>query len=378
MISIILHSKKQETDDDFDDKNRFTFNRNFVPIVCFLLILNHFFVHFVLAQNISISSERFTLALKFLFLFFLIITAIRKTDDLMLIWLTILFSMGFLGYQINFNDIGGFVKGRLEYIPIPGARSSNLFASLLVIFIVPLGALFFTSKSKKIKFFVFLCMPFILNMIFLVNSRGAYLGLIGASLFLILITKTKERKIIFYVSICTLVAISFLAKDEKIYQRFQSIIVEEGEKRDTSASTRLLLWKAALDLIADYPLGTGGDGFKKVHGFNYASKYGVTKFRAVHNGYLSICCEWGIQGLFLLLALIYFIASRSIKAANFLLHRHNLFKESFFIKACVGGLVGFLICAMFTTILDEEWLYWMLGFQYSILNLVRAKKFAVA
>ena len=377
LVSTIFHNKKQNTkvDNSHDDKNRFTFNRNFVPIVCFLLILNYFFVHFVLAADIKISAERFTLALKFIFLFFLIITAIRKSDDLILVWLTILFSLGFLGYQINFNDIGGFVKGRLEYLPIPGARSSNLFASLLVIFIVPLGALFFSSKSKKIKFFVFLCMPFILNMIFLVNSRGAYLGLIGACLFLILIVKKNERKIVFYVGICTLIAISFLAKDEKIFQRFQTIFVAEDEKRDASASQRMFLWRAALDLIADHPLGTGGDGFRKVHGYNYASRYGITQFRAVHNGYLSIGCEWGIQGLGLVVALIYFIASRSIKAANFLLHRHNLFKESFFVKACVSGLMGFLICAMFTTVLDEEWLYWMLGFLYSIMNLVAANRF---
>lgn len=339
------------------------------------MITNYFFVHYFLAVSTAISANKFTLAIKFCILLLLIKYAVKRSEDFLIIFMTILLCLGYLGYQVFIDNTGGYIKGRLEYLPIPGARTSNQFASILIMVLPCLGALFFVSKRKIVKLAVICCLPFILNMVFLVNSRGGYLGLIAAGLCLILLARKKERKILLIAAICSIMAFPLVAKDEKIYERFASIFVEE-EERDASSTKRLLIWQAALDLIKDHPAGNGGDGFRKVYGLRYLARYNIYIVRSEHNGYLTAATEWGIQGLILKLLLISMIVGKALKASKYQLIKHDAFYESFFIKACISGTVGLAVCSLFSSVLDEEWLYWMLGilFAYSQLVIKNDKK----
>jgi O-antigen ligase len=284
--------------------------------------------------------------------------------------------LGYLGYQVWAGGAGHTVHGRLEGLPVPSAQTSNLFASILVLFLPSLGAFFFISKRKTVKILSILCFPFILNIIFLLNSRGSYLGLITAFCSLFLMARKKERKILAIAVIGALFIVPLLAKDSKIYERFGSIFVEE-DQRDYSAESRLIFWGAALDMLSDHPFGLGGHAFKKVYGMIYLEKRGIDVFRAVHNSYLDIATQWGIQGLFLHLLLIYLIFKKTLKAAQYQLLKHNAYHESFFIKACLSGMVGFSASSIFSNTLDEEWLYWMLAMMLGYIGLVVKKNGAV-
>lgn len=354
----------------------FFFKERPVNIVIFLMILNYSIVHFIIAGGSSISSEIYFLVLKFLFLLILIKSTIKKSEDHFIIFFTILICLGYLGYQVWTGAAGDTVGGRLENLPVPSAQTSNLFASILVLFLPSLGALFFLSKRKTVKILSVLCFPFILNIIFLLNSRGAYLGLIVAFCSLFLIARKKERKILAIAAFCGLFVVPLLAKDEKIYERFTSIFVEQ-EQRDYSAQSRFIFWGAALDMVSDHPFGLGGHAFKKMLGLTYLRKHGVDISRSIHNGYLDIATQWGIQGLFLHLLLIYLIFKKALKAAQYQLLKHDAHHESFFIKACLSGMVGFCASSMFSNTLDEEWLYWMLAMLLAYINLVLKKNDAV-
>ena len=347
-----------------------------VKIVIFLLILNYSIVHFIIAGGSSISGEIYFLALKFLLLLFLIKSTIKTSEDQFIIFFTILICLGYLGYQVWTGAAGDTVGGRLENLPVPSAQTSNLFASILVLFLPSLGAFFFISKRKTVKILSVLCFPFILNIIFLLNSRGAYLGLITAFCSLFLMARKKERKILAITAICALFVVPLLAKDEKIYERFSSIFVEQ-EERDDSAQSRLVFWGAALDMVSDHPFGLGGHAFKKMLGMIYLRKHGVDVNRSIHNGYLDIATQWGIQGLFLHLLLIYLVFKKALKAAQYQLLKHDAYHESFFIKSCLSGMVGFCASSMFSNTLDEEWLYWMLAMLLAYIGLVIKKNGAV-
>jgi O-antigen ligase len=188
--------------------------------------------------------------------------------------------------------------------------------------------------------------------------------------------RKKERKILAIAVIGALFIVPLLAKDSKIYERFGSIFVEE-DQRDYSAESRLIFWGAALDMLSDHPFGLGGHAFKKVYGMIYLEKRGIDVFRAVHNSYLDIATQWGIQGLFLHLLLIYLIFKKTLKAAQYQLLKHNAYHESFFIKACLSGMVGFSASSIFSNTLDEEWLYWMLAMMLGYIGLVVKKNGAV-
>lgn len=382
VAGLVIHQEKNTT---YQNKNKIYqhgdnekkfINEKFIYFLLGLMLINYCFVHFFLAKYTHISYEKFDLAVKFIVIFFLFIKSIRSSDDILIIMILVSISLGYLGYQLNFTNAGNFVHGRLEGIPLPGARTSNQFASIIVAFTPTIGALFFIFKRKIFKTLVLISFPLTLNLLFLLNSRGAYLSIIAAAMCLAFLARKKERKILFIAALCSLIVLPVLAKDEKIYQRFNSIFVDT-EERDSSAQSRILLWKAALDLISDYPMGTGGDGFRRVHGLKYASKYGIDKFRAVHNGYLSIACEWGIQGILIHLSLVIYIWYCAYKASQYLIHEKGMFRESFFVKTLLSGLFGFLIAAFFTTVLDEEWLFWMLAMLVVSCKLIQRHNFQI-
>lgn len=369
------HIDQDENNNLSDQTPVFYFsNQGFISIIILLIVINYFFVHFVLAGGSEISQATFVLSLKYLLLFYLIHRAIQTSDDFIIVLFTIVLCLGYLGYQVKMNGVGDMLHGRLERIPIAGAMSSNLFASLLVLFLPFIGALFFTTQKIYLKLILMLLLPFILNLLFLLNSRGAYLGTIISGIFLTLLSRKRERRIVLIAFMLSIVAVSFLAENQDIFDRFQSIFVT-SEDRDSSASSRIIFWSSAIEMISDYPLGSGGDSFKRVHGLKYTSKHGVTVNRAVHNGFLSTACDWGVQGLFLKLLLIYALITKAYQATKYQLHVQGLYKESFLIKTCISGILGFLVCAIFTTVLDEEWLIWMLAILYSYIKLVQNNSF---
>ena len=354
---------------DIQIRNRL-FNTGLINKIFFFMIVNYSVVHYIIASGSPINAQIFFLSLKFILLFYLVNASIRHSDDFFIIFMTIVLCIGYMGFQFWLGNAGSFRGGRLEYIPIPSARSPNIFASILVLFLPSMGALFFVIKKKIFKIVILFCFPFILNTLFLLNSRGAYLGIIASGITLFFLSRKKERKIILIAAICVFIAVPFLAKDEKIYNRFTSIFTKD-ENRDYSAQSRFLFWQAAIDMISDHPLGLGGNAFKS-NGLFYLRHYNVDKHRAVHNGYLNIATQWGLQGIFLYIFLIFIIFRKTLMASKFRLWKfENLYHETFFIKACLSGIVGFSISSVFSNTLDEEWVFWMLAILSAYINLVR-------
>ena len=134
----------------------------------------------------------------------------------------------------------------------------------------------------------------------------------------------------------------------------------DAEERDSSAASRLDYWQAGLRMLADYPLGAGGDGFHDVHGPKYIAQVSGVYFdsRSVHNGFINTACDWGIQGLLLSLAFLggaLALLWRTMRACN------TRGDERGALLACglFAGVVGFLVTSLFGDYLDNEWGYWV-------------------
>lgn len=359
---------------DFEKRNSdLFFKEHSINVIAILLILNYLFVHFILAGGTEVSFEKFNLNIKFIILFFLIKYAVQTKRDYFIVIFTITILLGYLGYQITENNVGEMVHGRLEDIPIPGAKTANFFVSMIIVFLPCIGALFFVMNSKYIKLLILFTIPFAANIVFLCNSRGAYLGFITAGFFLLFTVRRQEKKYIYIALACSMLLVFLLAEDQSISNRFQSIFVNV-EEMDRSSTLRLTFWRAGLDMLSDYPLGTGGNGFKYVHGMDYTTKYGITQHRAVHNSYLSIATSWGIQGLLLHVTLIFLVL---YKARSFLKNKtdiENIYKDSFILKAMICGVVGLFVSSIFSNTLDEEWLFWMLALICAYIKILYTQK----
>ncbi len=153
----------------------------FVHVAALLMIVNASFVHFFLASKPSISIGNYVEILKYVLLIFLMWQAVRTKDDLRLVLMAIALGAGYIGYEVTINERGYFAGGRLEGVGAPGADSANSLACLLLTTLPMTSSLLVNSRLYH-KAVVAFSAPLALNVILLCNSRGAFLGLIGAGL----------------------------------------------------------------------------------------------------------------------------------------------------------------------------------------------------
>jgi len=321
------------------------------------ILVNATFVHCALAENMQVSAGAYFLLAKFVLLFFLITAAVRTRTDFQIVLFSILLGAGYIGYEVTVNDRGRIRSGRLEGVGAPGAEGANELASLMVSILPLTGAVFVAGRTWE-KAAMLVVAPFVLNVVLLCSSRGALLATSISAVLVLVLAPSHIRRKIWFLLMLGGVATWLLLGDVRIVERFLTTF-QSSEERDTSASSRLVYWGAGLRVIADYPLGSGGSGFKTVHGPKYLKSLDIHyERRAVHNGYINEACEWGIQGLLLRLALMGGALVCMWKTMICCDRRFDSFGAA---VGCtlIAGTVAFLITCLFGDRLDAEWGYWL-------------------
>ncbi|MGD9856761.1 MAG: O-antigen ligase family protein [Planctomycetaceae bacterium] len=322
------------------------------------ILANATFVHFALSSNWEISSGPYIDLAKYVLLFGMLVASIRNERDLRFVLLSIVIGAAYIGYEVTINDRGSIQNGRLEGIGVPSASDANGMACLVVT-ILPLTGVFFIAGKWWERLIALPAAPFIVNVLLLCNSRGAFLAAIGSGVVFVVVAPPKVRIQALKVTALGCVAVWMLLGDPQIVSRFMTTFAET-EERDNSAASRLDYWMAGLRMVSDYPLGTGGDGFHNIHGPKYISQINGADFssRSVHNGFINEACDWGVQGIVLrmafLLGALMLLRRTGVRAAR----RGDQFAT---MAACglIAGMAGFLIQSIFGDFVDNEWGYWM-------------------
>ena len=327
-------------------------------VAALLMMVNATFVHFALATRPNISVGNYVELLKFALLFLLLWQAMRTRDDFRLALLAIAIGAGYIGYEVTINERGYFAGGRLEGVGAPGADSANSLACLLLALLPATGSLLVASRWYHKAAAVFSA-PLALNVIILCNSRGAFLGLIGAGAGFLLVARGATRKRAMQTLALGSVVLFLLLGDPDIMNRFATTFVG-SEERDQSAASRLEFWQAGWAMLQDYPLGAGGGAFKYVHGGKYLAEVGVDEERSLHNGYLTEATSWGIQGLAIQLLMLATAGLAAYRTSDRC--RVSGDTNGALVGIClVASLIGFLIHSMFGSFLGNEWGYWLVA-----------------
>lgn len=341
---------------------RFTGEQLLVLAILLLYALNATAIHFANASNPVRSFNGMTMIWKQLGLLLLLMMAMRSRFDVNVLIAAILLGSFYLEFEAIVNGRGRFASGRLEGIGAPGVGDANYLAGLLLL-VPPLAAywLFFGTWTQRL--FAAVCEVFSLEVILRCNSRGAFLAMGVAGVWLLVVARGKARRYAFAGLCLGCLAALFMVKDAQILERFSSTFAS-SEKRDQSAQSRLNYWRSGVSMIADHPIGSGAEAaFKSKRGAAYIRNYvdlrrNPNGFRAVHNGYLDIAASWGLQGFALYLAAI-FASWRSVRT-TMRAARLAADHETAFLGACVqSALVGQLVVAMFLSGLDGEWFFWL-------------------
>ena len=343
MVTTLYYNRRHRTNKFYNKMPHFKW---LILIIVNMLLVTPFAVDSVGNKNAIIDFIKLTT------LYYLVISAVdSKKNYLYFIYFQIWgnFHLGWEAYRH-----GHFESGRLENIGVPGAFGSNHLSNHLLL-IFPFLANNGLFGKLSVKLVVMASSAFILKAFLDCNSRGSFLGAIVIGVILILLTPPhKKKKLIFALMIAA--CILSVYGGERLLNRMKTIQTYE---EDGSAMGRVESWKRAIDMIVEYPLGKGGDSFK------FLSPHYIPEIvasydgqnRAIHNTYLMMATNWGVQGLILLLI---FLGS-TIKELHTIRCRYGSGNDDFYSTESIAieaALIGFLVAVIFGNRIYAEGLYW--------------------
>jgi hypothetical protein len=348
LVAVLLHSRMEAQPDPATRR---------VGNIAVAILANATLVHLLLAPDLEVSLDNYIRVVKFVLLFFLIVNSVRNPRDLRLVLWSVVLGASYLGFEATVNDRGRMVNGRLEGIGAAGVANANELASLMVTILPLAGGLFF-SGTRAEKLLVAITGPLILNVILLCSSRGAFLALIGGAVTFLVSTTGPVRKKAFAGLGLAALATFLLIGDVRIVERFSSVFTS-AEERDTSATSRLVYWKAGFRMLLSHPLGAGGDGYKNAYASEFLAGVGIDAgARSVHNGILNEACEWGVQGFALRML---FLGLAAVLARRTLRHQTAMGNAGEAALGCclLASMAAFVGSSMFGDYMDDEWGYWI-------------------
>jgi hypothetical protein len=250
------------------------------------------------------------------------------------------------------------IGARLQYVGSGDTLNDNLAAAHLLTVLPILCVFALTSKDKRLRILAIATAPFIVNTFILCNSRGATVGLAAGFLMAVLAARSGLRVRMIGVAIAV-TAMFYVLADPQFIERQQTIT------EDDAGAERIETWQGAGRLLLDHPFGVGGGGFEYLSPVYIPSvvEQHDGELRSVHNTYLLIATEWGLQGLFLYVGLLgttFWILHR--------VRRRSHAADDFYYRslALQVGLVSTLTAAAFSNRFLGESIYWLCGLAFAL------------
>tara|TARA_R110000823_G_scaffold32383_4_gene91339 strand:- start:1049 stop:2392 length:1344 start_codon:yes stop_codon:yes gene_type:complete len=270
----------------------------------------------------------------------------------------------YIGYVAH--SVGRDGQGRVEDIGmVDTGGDGNMTAAAMVPALIILVYMAWLG-NKKIRVVAVLCGAFIANGIVLINSRGAFLGAVcGALFFLFYMVFSKHQRqgqkgTAVLIILIALAGTAYVA-DEAFWSRMETIQdVDDGGK---SGSHRIDFWMATFDVLEDYPLGVGIQGFIELSQNYLPERYfeGRKTGKATHSTWFQVLSEIGWLGFIFLIALLVSTFKLSGKTKRHLINVEN-YDAYFKMLALEGALLSFLVAASFIDRARAEMLYWLVLF----------------
>jgi hypothetical protein len=217
--------------------------------------------------------------------------------------------------------------------------------------------------NYKVKMLCVFCGALIANGLVLINSRGAFVGVVASGgLYLMYMMFSRYRKegqraMAVLIIICGVSGALYVA-DDSFWERMNTL--QNTEDEGASGSRRINYWIAAIEVARDYPAGLGVQGFNAVSSIYLAPEHrGDSNSKSVHSMWFQGLTEVGWLGLGLFLMALLSLYRMSRKAKLWLLSVDET-TSYFKILALECALLGYLGAASFINQFRAEILYWMI------------------
>lgn len=349
----------------------------------------------LLINPLSFRSMAVFSLISFCFTLFLVLSNIRINQksiqkiNLIIIWGSFIICL--FAFWQYFADLAGVSTKwtllqehyTLKIFGFPRVHSTFLEPLLMANFLlIPIFLMVSLWLKKQIKAKVFIPLLIILLVVFILTiSRGAYLALLVAGIFLVIFA-FKEifqwRRILLLLlilAISGLVAFGMIRVAGKQalanFMEQGETVVKKPEEQGFSTAHRLMTFKIAFQAFKEHPVfGIGPGNFGSYYDNYPMESLPKVEYQTVNNQYLEVLAENGILGLavFVLFLIILFI--RSWRA--FRITKNPLI--SAFILGATAALVGILAQYNFFSTLYIIYIWFLMGLLVAVQNIVFKKK----
>lgn len=341
--------------------------------VLVILLLYYFMCFFAVVPGLHYKfTYDFT---KLIIIFIIVYKVVDSERSFDIVVLSYVVGAAYIGYVAGVS--GRDETGRVENIGmIDTGGDSNMTAAALVPAVVIL-MYYFWLGSRKIKLLSLICGVLIVNGLILINSRGAFLGVIaGASLFLLYMIFSKHQRKGQRFSAISVIFFGVLGAysltDKYFWMRMSTL--KQVEDGDASGSHRVDFWLATFDVMKDFPLGVGINGFEAVSTIYLPSKYFVhISNKAVHSSWFQLLAETGWPGPIIFFILLFSLFRLAKKTKQYSID--NCLIECYFkIIVFESALLSYLVAATFINRIRAESMWWCILFLMIATNVYYLKK----
>jgi O-antigen ligase len=308
--------------------------------------------------------------LKALVIFVVVINALRTPRQLRFyIFLVLVAFMIYPARGALTNYVtGNTLVGRVIWNKIYN-NPNDLGAITLLMTGLALAIATVRTERRRVRWAVGLCVPVMIAIMLLTQSRGVFIGLI-VGFAPVLLAQIRKRPS-FALPVIIAVVVTGVLTPATVWHRLGGITkltstetIAEADP-EGSAAQRLEISKVAWRIFTDHPLIGVGIGCYRQANERYSPELGK---RDAHNTYLSLAAELGLPGLLLWLGLV----------GSVLLHVKR-YRRSFAADAgpiqivwIERAIVGFLVAGFFGSYSGITMLYLVLGTLWAVAQFLPA------
>ena len=269
-------------------------------------------------------------------------------------------SAGYLGLELNMRYLGGFNEVQvLGY----GGMDNNSIAMSLVVCLGPAVFLALYERRWLPKALALGAAVLIGHTVLLTFSRGGLFSMIAAGTVVAIAVPKRPR---YLLAIVVTIALGLRLAGGEVRDRFNTAFAAQ-EERDSSAQSRLELWRDCILVMEKYPLlGAGPDHFPLI-----AEEFGWPQGKEAHSLWLQMGAELGIPGMLFLVSFylaplwrVWPVARARQRAEEDTWPQHAAFMV-------ISSLSGFVVASQFVTMEGLETPVYIVVIAVSTLRLWR-------
>jgi hypothetical protein len=338
-------------------------------LIC--ILITYYFVS-IFAISREIHFKYLYELTKLYIIFFVAYKMLDSNHKIKMALICYIIGAAYIGYEAD--NVGRDEFGRVEGIGMVDVPGANGVAAALAP-TIPLLVYFFWQGKWGLRLLVSVLGLIIVNGLVLINSRGAFLGVIVGFAYLIGVmafSRTKlpmQRFLVVIVLLFGSIVVLQLT-DDTFWSRMSTIQSTSVDIVDESGAKRVNFWLATFDILADHPFGVGIYGYQLLSPMYldpsyFTGYFSEIKMIAVHSLWFQALAEIGYIGFILFCLLLYSIYQHLKKAKMYLVESEQL-KEYYLIKTVEASMLTYLVAGSFINAFRTEIFYWLLLFCISL------------